>query len=62
MTLLTVHDEQQGLTIDFVRFAQRTFNKDGIGALQYQAVYDHGQELGFCNDEIKVLLEDILPK
>jgi regulator of sirC expression with transglutaminase-like and TPR domain len=61
MTLLRVHDNQQDLTNDFVRLAAKQI-RDTTDSKQIQQVFMQGQEMGFCNDEIKILLEDILNK
>ncbi|MEQ8584059.1 MAG: hypothetical protein RIC30_15205 [Marinoscillum sp.] len=55
MTLLRVHDHQQDLTNEFVKIAQKTIKK---GTSNKQQLFLMGQEMGFCNDEIRVLLED----
>ncbi|REE01773.1 hypothetical protein [Marinoscillum furvescens] len=59
MTLLRVHDSQQDLTVKFVKMARNRFQKYGMDQKQRQEVFLQGQEMGFCNDEIRVLLEDV---
>ena len=60
MTLLRVHDHQQDLTNDFVKMAQKTIKKGNSAAGNRQQIFLMGQEMGFCNDEIRVLLEDAM--
>ncbi len=60
MTLLRVHDEQQELTNSFVNLAKKTLRKGNLSSKKKQEVYFQGQEMGFCNDEIRVLLEELV--
>ncbi|MEQ8472958.1 MAG: hypothetical protein RIC35_17320 [Marinoscillum sp.] len=59
MTLLRVHDLQQDLAFKFLKVAKSTLKSDKKPEEKQQLIYLQGQELGFCNDEIDVLLEDI---
>jgi len=59
MTLLRVHDQQQDLTRDFVQLAKKTIRQGNFNSKQEEEVFFQGQEMGFCNDEIRVLLEGI---
>ncbi len=61
MTLLRVHDHQQDLTNDFVKMVRTTIKKGNSAAANKQQIFMMGQEMGFCNDEIRVLLEDAVP-
>lgn len=61
MTLLRVSDQQQDLTNKFVSHVKRTVHQKEYNSKIQQDIYLMGQEMGFCNDEIRVLLEDILP-
>lgn len=60
MTFLRVHDLQQDLANDFLQLIQRKVGspKNLHGYKDY--IYLKGQEMGFCNDDIKVLLEDYI--
>lgn len=59
MTLLKVHDLQQGLSGKFLEMARLTLAKKGTRAEKEQKIYLRGQEMGFCNDDIRILLEDL---
>ncbi len=59
MTLLRVHDFQQELVFNFIKKARATLELNKSENEKRQQIYLHGQELGFCNDEIEVLLEDV---
>lgn len=61
MTLLRVHDHQQDLTKDFVKMVKSTVSSDKLTSKAQQQIFIQGQEMGFCNDEIRVLIEDYLP-
>ncbi|MFY0605585.1 MAG: hypothetical protein JXR10_02650 [Cyclobacteriaceae bacterium] len=62
MTLLRVHDQQQELTNAFVQLAKKTIRKGNFSSHKEQEIYLQGQEMGFCNDEIRVLLEEVITK
>ena len=59
MTLLRVHDFQQELVFQFIQKAKATLELQKSENEKRQMIFLQGQELGFCNDEIKVLLEDV---
>lgn len=59
MTLLKVHDLQQDLSHDFIKMAKNTLKAQGSKSNKQQMIYLNGQEMGFCNDDIRVLLEDL---
>lgn len=59
MTLLKVHDFQQDLASTFLKLAKAELASKKANDEKKQNIYLHGQELGFCNDDIEVLLEDI---
>lgn len=59
MTILRVHDQQQQLVHDFIRLAKQLMRQTR-GSHSMQQIYLQGQEMGFCNDEINVLLEDVV--
>lgn len=59
MTLLKVHDLQQEMAFSFLEFAKSTLKMNKKPEEKQQLIYLQGQELGFCNDEIEVLLEDL---
>lgn len=61
MTLLRVHDNQQDLTNQFVSMVKTSVKKGIYNTKNKEEIFLQGQEMGFCNDEIKVLIEDILP-
>lgn len=61
MTLLRVSDQQQELTNKFVSHVKRTVQHAEFNSKLQQDIYLLGQEMGFCNDEIRVLIEDIIP-
>lgn len=61
MTLLRVSDQQQELTNKFVSHVKRTVQQAEFNSKLQQDIYLLGQEMGFCNDEIRVLIEDIIP-
>ena len=59
MTLLSVHDFQQELVYKFIKKAKAMMQLNKSQTEKMQLIYLEGQELGFCNDEIEVLLEDL---
>ncbi|WP_421874840.1 hypothetical protein [Marinoscillum sp.] len=59
MTLLRVHDFQQELVFQFIQKAKATLELQKSENEKRQMIFLQGQELGFCNDEIEVLLEDV---
>lgn len=60
MTLLRVHDFQQELASKFIQKAKATLELNKSQQEKKQLIYLQGQELGFCNDDIEVLLEDLI--
>ena len=61
MTFLRVHDLQQNLAHQFVHMAKTSIAKGKLDATKKECLFIKGQEMGFCNDDIKILLEDIIP-
>jgi len=61
MTLLRVHDNQQDLTNTFVKLVKSRVKTGSFNKQKQQEIFLQGQEMGFCNDEIRVLIEDIIP-
>ena len=61
MILLRAHDNQQDLTNKFVSMVKTTVKNGQFNTQTKQEIFFQGQEMGFCNDEIKVLIEDIIP-
>ncbi len=61
MILLRAHDNQQNLTNTFVSMVKTTVKNGQFNKQIKQEIFLQGQEMGFCNDEIKVLIEDIIP-
>lgn len=60
MTLLKVHDIQQELALDFLKLVKRKVGSPKNLAAKRDLIYMKGQDMGFCNDEIDVLLEDFV--
>lgn len=58
MTLLRVHDNQQNLASDFFKMLKKTASGKVLDARAKKQIYLSGQEMGFCNDDIRVLMED----
>lgn len=61
MTLLTVHDRQQDLSVKFVNYVKKALGDSPLTDKKKEEIYLIGQEMGFCNDEIAILIEDVLP-
>lgn len=61
MTILRVHDLQQSLVHDFAKAVKKIWNSPRQEAEKRDQIFFQGQEMGFCNDEINVLLEDLIP-
>lgn len=59
MTLLKVHDHQQDLSHDFLKMVRSTLQQEGTATEKRQLIFLQGQEMGFCNDDIMILLEDL---
>lgn len=62
MTLLKVHDIQQELGFDFIGLVKKTINSGKSFKEQKESIYLQGQEMGFCNEQIEALLEEVLDK
>lgn len=60
MTLLKVHDFQQELATKFIQKAKAMMQLNKSETEKMQLIYFEGQELGFCNDEIDILLEELI--
>ncbi len=60
MTLLKVHDFQQELVSKFIQKAKSTMQLKKSQQEKIQIIYLQGQELGFCNDDIEILLKEDL--
>lgn len=61
MTILRVNDQQQDLSNLFVKKAKNTLSKGKFDSQKKESIYLMGQDMGFCNDEIRILIEDIIP-
>ena len=59
MTLLKVHDFQQELASKFIKKAKAMMQLNKSENEKIQLIYLEGQELGFCNDDIDILLEEL---
>lgn len=60
MILLKVHDVQQELANDFMKLVKRKVGSPKNLSSKKDLIYMKGQEMGFCNDDIAVLLEDYI--
>lgn len=60
MTLLKVHDLQQELAADFLQLIKKKITSPHDIDRKKDFIYLKGQEMGFCNDDIEVLLEDLM--